>query len=303
MMTHVNKCDKLFFIFLDCNLTESTFELSDTNELTVNWIIDSTIPYCTFNHVKIELTLKDCDTDCTTTVDRIPISNFTYKFAKALEACGSYEYRIIENQYGNQSARIMNQFRSHHIHQIIEFQVKELEDQTNLRVFWSYTQYPLCPKKFRVEVYQMNSKIRSLYSEKTSETIDDLEPCEEYIISVNPMIVDEVFFIYGSNKTYSMSPVIPTGIRNLTLKYNENESLIDINWLAPKLGSKCVESYEARVESIQYNRTKSDKDTKTNFQNIFACGEYKFEITANTINSMKSASVVESMKIPPRGMI
>lgn len=197
-------------------MTNSSFELNDINELTINWTMDSLIQYCSFFYVKIELTFRNCNIslnsqNCTKTIDRMPIANLTYTYPEILEACGAYEYKIYESQFEDEGARITRQFTSKPQYQNFQVEVDEQEDHDRLRVFWNYTQHPLCPRKFRIEVYLKNAMIKSLVVDKLSEMIDNLEPCEEYFISVDPMQGDDVLSNYGSNITYEMSPIIPTG--------------------------------------------------------------------------------------------
>lgn len=191
-------------------MTNSSFGLSQKNLLTINWQTDSPIEFCSFVFLKIELTIRNCNTsDCTKNFDRVPIANLTFTFPEVLEACSDYEYEIYESQF---DSKITKQLTSKPQYQNFHVEVEEQENHDGLRVFWSYTQHPLCPRKFLIEVYRNESMIESLVvGDKLSEMINNLEPCGKYFISVNPMHDSDILSNYGSNITYKMSPNIPSG--------------------------------------------------------------------------------------------
>lgn len=289
---------------VDCNLTESWFNLSDTNELTIKWKTDPSAGNCTFVYVTIELTLKDCTLNCTATVKR-PITNFAYTFPKNLEACGTYEYKLLESQFPGEEARINHNFTTKPQYQKIDLEIEELQDHSSLTISWNYTEHPLCPRNFQLTVYGINDKdIRSSVLGEPRGTVDKLEPCESYLISVEPIQDKQIMTAHGTNTTHKMGPLIPTGIRDLTLLYKQDANSIDVNWESPSSGSKCIESYEVMSENhFESNRTTITKYPTATISNILACVDYSITITTNTFNLMKGAPVGGKIKIPSRGKI
>lgn len=288
-------------------MADSTFELSDENELTINWTIQTTlIQFCSLSIVKIELRYEnDCEDTfkCVHTAENVPITNKTYKFSENLEACGAYEYKIY-NSFDIETAKITRQVKANPRYQSFELKAEESEDSSSLTVSWNYTQFPLCPRTFLTEVYQNDALIRSLtVSNKLNVTIDNLEPCEKYNIIVTPMNEADRKTAYASTITQTMGHIIPTGIKDLTLVYNAEEISIDINWIAPDKGSKCIFTYEARIESDYDNRMTTSEYPTQRFSNMLACVVYKVQVSAITINQMKSAPIVKSIQIPSRGKI
>lgn len=253
--------------------------------------------------------MKECESWWCTDSQQISIVLLSYVHLKKLRSCSTYEIKVYETSRNLNEPSFTEMIRSNEIFQKLEIQVEQEEgDSTSLRVFWSSEDYLRCPKNFQVEAHGPdNSIIRSLQTgNKLHETIKDLEPCETYLITVTPMKGEDPLVIFGGSINYTMNSVIPSKIRDLNLLYVEEEESIDISWLAPELGSKCVKDYSIQAESLHDNRTAKYELTANLFpnvkiSNVFACTEYSIQVDTNTIHEKKGEEFSERILIPSRG--
>lgn len=240
---------------------------------------------------------------CTDIFDRVPLAVLSLKIQGKIVACASYEIKIFETEKDSEEATITEEFESHEMFQKLELEAVQ-DDLTSLKVFWTYDDHPRCPKRFQVKVFQDNVLFKSIEISKVAETITDLEPCEVYLITVNPVHKEEALTIYGDSLNFTMNSAIPSVIRDLNLDYNEGEESIDISWIAPNFGSKCVKNYSIQAESDYDNRTKYATAInvlqKENIANVFACTDYKIRIVTNTIHEKKGAEIFAEILIPSR---
>lgn len=303
--------DKFCFKFTDCNLTESSYILSDKNDLTVTWkvnVIENLIDnYCDSVFIDIQLVQLDCDpldADCTgttETVSRFPIKNFTYTFKRKLEACAKYKYNIIEKRWEETKPTDEVLFNAREQFQKIEMSITQERDQLeSVQVDWVYDDYPLCPKKFKIEVREGTTLMREFDTNETYETVNDLEPCVTYSITVFPIGSDKL--LSGDTKMYTMLPALPSGIRNLSIIYNPDEKYLDVNWVEPREASKCVKDYVVIAQSNVDNRETVREKTSEKIVDVFACITYTIKLYATTFfDGLKGAEVSKEIRIPSRG--
>lgn len=255
-------------------------------------------------NIDIQLTELECNApDCTETVSRLPIKDLTYTFKRKLEACAKYTYRIIEKQWEENVPTIERNVDAKEQFQKIQINiVQEHESSTSLQVDWAYNDYPLCPRKFKIEVREDNVLKKEFESSKLSETINDLEPCVTYSISVLPFGSDKAQVDFGDTEIHTMNAAIPSGIQNLDVEYKPEEKSIDIKWTAPNFASKCVRNYVVAAQSNVDNRSLATNFTNEKIVNVFACTTYTVKVYAATFyEGMQGADVLKELRVPSRG--
>lgn len=274
-----------------------TYTLSDTNELTINWNMTSLlIQVCQYFYVYVDVTAKDCEIDCTIS-ERSLIITKTLTLSQTLEACRAYTFTLDRGNGVDHS----EDFRTKEQFEKVEVTLEEIES-TILLASWSEPKlFPLCEKKFRVGVMLNNNEIYRSETSNLYETIRQLEPCESYVVSVYPMSQNEAVPEYGVSINHTMAMYLPSGIQNLNVTYEPSDYSIKIDWQRPANGSRCVKSYEVKIESDFDNRTRNVTTTYEGFTNVYACIDYYVKINSLTLNDINSADVVTDIRIPSRG--
>lgn len=295
-------------------MSGSSYTLSDENDLIVNWnvtLINTNLIniYCNGTYVDIQLTQLNCNTtECTETVSGLPISNFTYTFKTKLKACAKYKYTIIEKlTEGDEEepATLEGVVDANEQFQKITMTINQTVDQiTSLQVEWSYDEYPLCQRKFKIEVREASVLIKDFSTEKINETINDLEPCGTYEITVYPISSDKFHIEFGDTQTYTMNVAVPSGIQNLTVSNKSEEKFMDVTWLPPKEASKCIKNYVVTVQSNVKNQTIESTSGKVTVVDVFACTTYVVKVYATTlISDMQGAEIPKEIRIGSRGLL
>lgn len=283
-------------------MTDVTYLLSESNELTISWSLTARIiEVCEYVYMDIELIAKNCEIDCT--ISRfVPITDYTFKFPQTLEACGAYEFQLLRSGV----LTFSEDFTAKEQFEKVVVTTIEQIDPVLLRVSWAEpTMFKLCEKKFRVIFRQSNLENALLTAETSSlsQVSNTLEPCEDYTVSIYPMttILGESLLDYGESASHTMETSLPTGIRDLTVTYDDTDTSIKIEWQSPESGSRCVKSYDVTIESSVDTRTRNATVTYESFNNVFACIDYVIKINSVTINDLKAAEVLKEIRIPSRG--
>lgn len=257
--------------------------------------------FCQHLFVNIQLTAKDCDFDCTLVDQSVNLTNLSYTFSEKLEACRAYKLKLSKDQI-LQEGNFVEEFEAREEFVKIQATVEEQIDPIALKVSWVDTKFPYCEKNFfKVEVRQNNKEILQVETSNSYQTIYNLEPCEDYVVSVYPLSQGESMIEFGDSLNHTMASMEPSGIRSLSTTYDEIAFSIKIDWQPPEFGSKCVKEYELKIESEFDNRTKNINTTSENFLNVLACVSYRVKINSWTIDNLKAAEVVQDYEIPSRG--
>lgn len=292
----------------DCNVTSSTYTLTDDNILTVNWQQDNAQINLCGQFIDVTLTLLDCQgPGCVQTVNRLPATNRAYTFPNMLEACANYEYKIYERDddaVTGPSATVP--FYSKEMFEYLQISVSQEEnEETNLNVFWNVTQYMRCEKSFRVTAHISGVERKSEDSKGTNHTLKMMEPCVTYIIAVQPMSSLGPLSEYGDSKEITMRIFFSKGIRDLTLSYDStpSEEALVVDWVEPEFAAKCV-TYEVFAET-EYDKREPKKvnTTRTSFSSVIACAAYTVTVIAKYPNGMQDSEVKKELRIPSRGKL
>lgn len=273
---------------IECTTVASDFSITDDNELTVNWNISigwynlSIVNlYCSNKSIDIILTELECTTgECDERISVVLIKNKSYTFSKKLKACAKYSYLILEKPSGEVNPVIEISLVAKEQFQKIDFEVfQDRNEVESINISWPYESYPLCPKKFKIEVRENSLLFKSSETSKNiNVTIEAVQPCSTYEISVVSLSADEVpQKEFGDTKSYNTLVAIPAGIKNLKLEYNDDKS-IDASWETPNY-AKCVKSYIIEAESSVDNRSESTTRNNIVFVNVFACIVYRIRVT------------------------
>lgn len=297
---------------IECTTVASDFSITDDNELTVNWNISigwynpSLVNfYCSNKSIDIILTELDCNAEeCDERISGVPIKNKSYTFLRKLTACAKYSYRILEKPL-DVELFIENSLEAKEQFQKINFEVYQGRDQVeSINISWPYENFPLCTKKFRIEVREESLLIKSFEtSNNINETIEEVQPCATYEISVFSISSDKVVQReFGDTKSYNTSTAIPAGIKNLRVEYNVDKS-IDASWEAPNY-AKCVKNYQIEAESSVDNRSDSTNRNNIVFVNVFACIIYKVRVIPVLLfTEITGIPVEKEIRVPSRGWL
>lgn len=279
-------------------------ELDDENILTLTWTISHAWPHiCNITHIDIKVAPIECATCATASVSRLPISNLQHTFANTnLDACVLYEFRINETDRST-----VQEFRTKERFEKVNFIVQN--DNVNVtRVLWNDTEHLHCDKWFQVGVYGNNGKSEKQSS--TSEVIfEGLEPCVEYEVIIYPLMNNSIVQAYKSRSFTTIPPILPTGIRNLSLVHIRDEDLVDsirVTWVEPTDGRRCIVSYDIEVTSaIELDQRARMQGGVTLLEQtvpkVASCNAYTIRLSANTFQNMSGAGVEKEIQIPPRG--
>lgn len=278
-------------------------ELDDENILTLTWAGSHALPVmCTVTYIDIKVSPVDCATCAYASVPRLPISNLTHTFANTrLDACVLYEYRINETDRS-----IVKEFRTNERFEKVDFMVQNDVNQT--RVSWNNTEHLHCDKWFQVGVYGNNAK--SEKQSTTSEVIfDGLEPCVEYEVIIYPLLNNSIVRAYESKNFTTIPPILPTGIRNLSLVHmrddDDKTDSIRVTWVEPTDGRRCIVSYDIEIASAneldQRTTMKGVTQLDQTVSKVASCNAYTIKLSANTFQNMSGAGVEKEIPIPPRG--
>ena len=298
---------------IECSTVATNFSITDDNELTVNWNISigwynpSLVNfYCSNKSIDIVLTELDCNAElCDERIIGVSIKNKSYTFLRKLTACAKYNYSIVDKPSGDAETLIKNSsLEAKEQFQKIDFEVYQRQDQVeSIYISWPYENFPLCPKKFRIEVREEKSLIKVFETNKNiNETIEEVQPCSKYEISVFSISSDKVVQReLGDTKSFNTITAIPDGIKNLKVEYNQES--IDASWEAPSY-AKCVKNYKIEVESSVDNRSDTTNRTNTVFVNVFACIIYTVRVIPVLLfDEIIAIPVEREIRVPSRGLL
>lgn len=279
-------------------------ELDDENILTLTWNRSPPWPLiCSFTYIDIKVAPVDCATCVDDSVFRLPILNLQHTFANTkLDACVQYKYTINETDRS-----IVKEFRTNERFEKVDFRVQN-DNVNETRVFWNNTEHLHCDKWFQVGVYGNNAK--SEKQSTTSEVIfDGLEPCVEYEVIIYPLMNNSIVRAYESKNFTTIPPILPTGIRNLSLVHmrddDDKTDSIRVTWVEPTDGRRCIVSYDIEIASAneldQRTTMKGVTQLDQTVSKVASCNAYTIKLSANTFQNMSGAGVEKEITIPPRG--
>lgn len=254
--------------------------------------------------MRIELTIINCTTtDCITILDNVRVSKLSQTVNGELEACGTYIYKIYQYDVDPNNPVAQNEFTANERFEKIEIAVSQINGDTSVFIAWNYYLYSRCSRRFFVEVSWGRGIKSSFETIEITATIEDLEPCETYNITVQPITSNSEQALYGSTKTYVMREVIPHPVTNLSALYNENDAAIETYWKEPQFGDKCVKNYAVNFESDVDNRTRNPTSTTEKLPNVFACVLYTIRVTTITLSGNNVNGVTKEFNTPSRGNV
>lgn len=285
---------------------DTTYKLSDENIVTIYWTRSDINWYCNVTRLEITVSANNCTSCVEDVVVQVPILNMTHSFETKLTACASYQYKIFESSKSEPSFVV--DFTTKEQFEKVKFNV--IHDALNAtRVSWTNTEHLLCPKKFRIEIFEDGQSRRQRDSTSFNETFEGLEPCVEYEIKIYPLQSnDSISRAHEAVDFTTIPSLLVSGIRNLALEQVRlgYEDSIRVTWLAPIIGSKCVLSYNMVVVSDNDLDQRSNTQIATDYlvaiiPRVASCNEYTVRVSANIFGEMSSAEVYNSTVIPARG--
>lgn len=230
------------------------------------------------------------------------ISNY-FDFVFLCNRCQRYEYKMEIFEFPSfLNATISEKFVSNADYDQLELQLEEFRDANGaqIRVTWNDTQYPLCQKNYLLLVMSQNTVVYSAETLSLQVTTRALEPCDTYVISVSPKRGNYTLDQFGASENYTMTNYPPSIIRSLAAVIAENGNGINVNWLAPEVGSKCVRHYVVQAESEYEKREMNTTNTNYIITNVYACVEYTISVHSKTFDDEDTAEDSIKILVPSR---
>ncbi|CRL00763.1 CLUMA_CG014018, isoform A [Clunio marinus] len=286
----------------DCIILITTTEISDENILTIKWTTDFNDPsICDSKTLNLSLTWLECDDETCKQEASVLITRFSYSFPQKLEACGNYEYEIIEIKWNGEESKIAQQIQANEEFEDIELKVfQDVESYFAVFLMWNRNENLLCEPNYKFELSSIETT-RESYLKEVNVTIEGLDPCETYTITLYPAYKNNTLVeSKGSSITYTMNQINPPPIRNLTVEYLENEKSLAVSYTPPVSGSKCVKTYEILVESDMEARNISTTLTREVFNLVYACTIYDITVFSTTFSDLETARETKNILIPTR---
>lgn len=305
----MNFCYLISFKFItDCVIQNSSYVVSEENLLTISWIV-TIQKLCNYTYFIVNMSMQNCrEEDICSWTARIPVLDLKYTFKTPLQLCASYSYDMFFDAMDPMEAKISNVIE---IYPKLTVHLELVSGRIPITVRWEFPyDSPYCSvvTGFTVEARGESRTVSwgTTYPNDTFFTeIGGLEPCEQYEIMVSPRKTNETLRQYATTKDITISSVEPSSIRNLTIDYIEQ--LVELKWLPPENGSKCIDNYRVVKESSRLGeeekqvKTPPNTQTNENFQNVYACVEYSFLVSSVAKSLLVGADIEKTYTIPSRG--
>jgi hypothetical protein len=218
--------------------------INETNHLTLKYELNGTS--CNSNtSVNVQLKDENCSENCT--IEQFSIKS-PYTFDNPLQPCHNYKYTyfLLGQFYSNNlTAHYMYTNVTNLKAVDIKAGTAENPSMLNISVTWDY-EYAVCDQQFVVKISSDNAG-ESFITNAHNYMIGNVTACSQYDIKVYPQVADQDIESFGQEISINTNRVDPSPILNFEVSSRDNA--IEVGWIAPIYGRKCIVSYGIFVES------------------------------------------------------
>ncbi|KAL7045157.1 hypothetical protein ACKWTF_002163 [Chironomus riparius] len=266
----------------DCNLRNATYEIKDeTNNLTIFWETNGS-EMCDTAIVSITLTNKNCIVNCNQLFE-VKADNLKYNFLESLTPCATYFYeiQIINSTTPSKFNKTFDAYKKYaEIKNLTITDEEEIENSSktlNMVITWEYENNE-CKENFEVLARGQNNNYQSTIQGYTN-TFKNLQACEEFNVTI--YIKDNQNII--TSAIHTMKRIIPSEIRNLLLSQEDDKTSINVAWMAPEYGAKCIDRYMIYVKNdFEYEFIRNTTSNVYLLSDVYACVNYTIMVSIST---------------------